>query len=319
MTFEAKANFQSLLELTKVRFREMSAVRLHYHLHGTIIYEETKRSHDFGSACKNFWTEHPALRPETLREKLLDDLFFRKPPMPSIGRRSCADVSPGCRPYRGGTVPRLRPRSKIRDLSISTSFHPRNRLSLPQTLRSTSRKSGMQCLLSTKLATLTSFGNTNSWNACTIIPTSVPSFGRPTRAQTPRRADTNGSSAMMAPSRLGGRRPSKRIPTWRGSKVFASAITWIASVPFTKDPVRPATTAGAKAWQSVAPARPFRLDSMPDRPCVPCIHQLPASMARGIKEGIATGDGDSRASGIESRRRDSASRAGVIGGGHCDG
>ena len=93
-TFEAKANFQSLLEVTKARFRELPAVRFHYHLQGTIIYEEMKRSHDFGSTCEELWTEHPALRPKTLWEKLRDDLFFRTPSMPSIRRRSCADVSP---------------------------------------------------------------------------------------------------------------------------------------------------------------------------------------------------------------------------------
>jgi len=91
-----QSNFRGYVKQANARFRELPAVRFHYHLQGTVLYEEMKQTHDFGAMCEALWTDYPALRPQSLWEQLQDDLLSkeRKPHMPTLRRRSYIDLSP---------------------------------------------------------------------------------------------------------------------------------------------------------------------------------------------------------------------------------
>ena len=91
-------NLKELVKTVNARFREMRAIRWDYHMQGTVLYEKLKPHHNFRSTCDALWNAHPALRPTTLWEQFFRSLiFFGKPsvpPMPTIRRRSCTDLSP---------------------------------------------------------------------------------------------------------------------------------------------------------------------------------------------------------------------------------
>jgi len=96
--FTPAFDLDELVKVVNARFREMRAIRWDYHMQGTVLYEKLKPHHNFRSTCDALWTAHPALRPRTLWQQFLGNVFFfgnpPLPPMPTIRRRSCNDLSP---------------------------------------------------------------------------------------------------------------------------------------------------------------------------------------------------------------------------------